>query len=259
MKFFILVFLFSLSAFSQGVDDPFKVKPDNAFTQEDLKLRKEVLLQDNELIEDLDKVVGVKNSDHFTKWDKTRLSISIQTAADITKIAALSSFDFKFQKKIEHYSSLWWHVLAKKTIANFDQVTENPTLDASAPSGSDRSSLNQRPETTQQDILQIGGGIGYRFKFLFPWREVKNVFEEIHFTFNYTTNLDAFSGNDYAGYGIITEYEIYKRTSKKFFYGGKLTYNISDVTRKVPSNYDLNDGRLLLSWMTLGFNMGFFF
>jgi hypothetical protein len=260
MKYIILfTLLFSLNSFAQGTDDPFRVKPDKSYSHQDVKEQKEILLLEDSILEDIDKVVGLKNTDHFTKWDNTRLSINYHTTVDITKIQTLSSFDIKFSRKMQHFTGLWWSFLAKKTFANFDAVSENPTPDAAADPSSDRFPNNARPATSKQDILQVGLGLSYRFKFILPWREVKNFFEEIHVLLSAVSHTEGFSKLDYSGYGLIVEYEIYKRSSKKFFYGGKLSYNIADVTREVPSALDLNDGRLLLSWMSLGFNMGFYF
>jgi hypothetical protein len=246
----LLIICYSVTTLAAGTDDPFFVKDDREYKAEELKAKKEVMLLEESIIEDVDKVIGVKNNDHFTKWDNTRFTLSYQTAADITKIKALNSFDIKFQKKMKSVSSLWWSLSFRKTLANFDQVSENSSLTT----GND-----VIPETTQTDINQLGFGIAYRFKFLFPWREAKNWFEEIHVIFNATSMTEAYLKNSYSGYGLITEYEVYKRSSKKLFYGAKLIYSISDVSRTVPSGEDLNKGRLLLAWLSLGFNIGFYF
>jgi hypothetical protein len=108
-------------------------------------------------------------------------------------------------------------------------------------------------------IFAGGLGVGYRFKLLMEFFPTEDVFESIDVYVNYLTLNETFINRNYQGYGLTTNYSIHKRSSSKYFYGGKFSYNVASVTRAAIGDESKSDRSFALGWLSVAFEMGFFY
>jgi hypothetical protein len=76
---------------------------------------------------------------------------------------------------------------------------------------------------------------------------------------NYNFHADSTDSESYSGFGYTAEYSLSYRSSKRFFYGGKISYNWALVDRSQVDEEDLTERSLVFGWTTVGFEFGYFF
>ena len=120
-------------------------------------------------------------------------------------------------------------------------------------------SASQRPGDSKNSVSGLGLGVGYRFKLLLDFFSTEDTFESIDVYANYIRMNDSFTEQDYAGYGLTTNYGIHKRVNTSFFYGGKFSYNLAAVKREKLGDESERNRSFALGWLSLALEMGFFF
>jgi len=105
----------------------------------------------------------------------------------------------------------------------------------------------------------MGLGAGYRFRALSSQFFTDRFFENISVFGNYMFHSDGTNQEKYKGYGYTAEYGLNYRSSKKLFYGGKLSYNWAMVERAPIDDESLSARSLVFGWLTFGFELGYYF
>lgn len=216
--------------------------------------KKEITLQDDSIIYDMNKDTGIKDKSHYTGRDNHKLSGHYFGNVALNKFTDISAFEVNYSMR---FSEIWVESFLGRTATTFKVISENKTPNINALSTSEARYI--RPDASRETLLSAGIGIGYRFKMIYQFIETNDVFETIS-AFGTRHILDeSFRGTNYNGYGFRADYGIHKRATTSFFYGGKLSYNFGAVKRRLADGESRREGTLSLSWVALGFEAGYYF
>lgn len=256
MKYLILILLFSQTALAI---DPLKLSEDelNPNTQDVLIKQPEKYLRDESMIYDLDTDLGIKDQRTYTGTDSNRVALAGHISSDYEHFNDLIGFEFNYMHRTSRYNRIWWGMQFFQHKTLFDAITQNqPAEDGDNPN--DESQF-QRPNDVKTNLFAGGLGVGYRFKLMMDFFQTEDVFENIEVFVNYLTMDETYIDQKYQGFGLTTNYSIHKRSSTKYFYGGKLSYNIATVTREAIGTESKQDRSFALGWLSLALELGFFF
>lgn len=230
-----------------------EVNPD---TEEVLIKKPEKYLRDESMIYDLNTDLGIKDQRRYTGADDNKIGIAGHISGDYEHFNDILGFEFNFMHRTRTYSRLWYGVQLFQHNTYFDSITQNHNGASSNPNAEVNT---RRPNNTKASVFAGGPGIGYRFKLLQEFFETEDVFETVDVYVNYLTFDDKYIKQKYQGYGLTTNYGIHKRSSTRYFYGGKLSYNIASVTRDAIGTESKSDRSFALGWLSIGVEIGFFF
>ncbi len=256
MKYFLLFLIFSQSALATA---PLELSEEelNPETQEVLIKRPEQYLRHESMIYDFNNDLGIKDQRKYTGTDRNKFAVAGHLSSDYEHLTNILGAEVNYMRRTERYNQIWYGFQLFQHNTFFDAITQNKTASSGANANSD--SQFQRPNNTKNKIFAGGLGVGYRFKLLLEFFPTEDVFETIDVYANYLTLNETFINRNYQGYGLTTNYSIHKRSSSKYFYGGKFSYNVASVTRAAIGNESKSDRSFALGWLSVAFEMGFFY
>lgn len=263
-KFYKITFLFLFAFFnvSAFADDFIKSKtylerstPRN-LPLEEIITQPELHLENESIIQDADTDLGVYTDAYYTGKDSNRLSFAFHFTHDYQNISKLSSFEAQMLFEFDHYRESWWGFILKSTAANYSAVAEEVT---GSQSGNPDANSNTIRLDNKQTINSIGPGIGYRFKFLSAWNSSERLYEKVVAFLTYNFHRDSTDDRQYTGLGYTADYGLHYRSSDRFFYGGKISYNYVALVREAISNEDKPDRSLVMGWTSLAFEIGYYY
>jgi hypothetical protein len=257
MKYLFLILLIPHLSFAAGEYLNLTEEELNPEAEEVLIKKPEKYLRHESMIYDFNTDLGIKDQRRYTGNDSNRISIAGHVSSDYAHINNLLGADVAFMHRSTRYNQIWYGVQFFQNQTYFDAITQNHPANATADANSD--SNYQRPGGIKTNVMAGGPGVGYRFKLILDFFQTEDMFETIDVFANYVQMSDAFMKKDYQGYGLTTNYAIHKRSSTSFFYGGKFSYNIASVTRSAIGTETKSERSLAIGWLSLAFEMGFFF
>lgn len=252
MKYLIL-FILPLQLFANTFDlTEEELNPES----EEILLKKPEKFQRHEsMIYNFNTDLGIKDQRRYTGEDRNRFSIAGHLSGDYEHFNRLLGGEITYMRRSTRYNQIWWGAQLFQHSSFFSSVTQNAT--ASSVPNSEGSF--QRGNYEKNTILGLGVGVGYRFKLLLDFFQTEDVFENLEVYLNSIQMDESFINKRYQGYGLTTNYGIHKRSGQNYFYGGKFSYNVSSVTRAAIGNESKSDRSLSLGWLSLAFEIGFFY
>jgi hypothetical protein len=251
--------LLSLISFPALALDPLDLSEEeiNPDSQEVLINKPEKYLRHESMIYDFNTSLGIKEQRRYTGTDRNRISLAGHISGDYEHFNDILGADFSYMRRTISYNQIWYGFQFFQHQTFFDAITSNQTP-AAGDNANDESQF-QRPGDVKNTILAGGLGAGYRFKLLLDFFQTDKMFESIDVFVNYLELDETYIKQKYRGYGLTTNYGIHKRSSTSFFYGGKFSYNIATVTREALGTESKSDRSFALGWLSLAFEMGYFF
>jgi hypothetical protein len=256
MKFIFILLLISQSLLAADVFD-LPEEEINPETEQILIKKPEKYLRNESMIYDLNTDLGIKDQRRYTGTDKNKFSVAGHISADYEHFNDILGIDFNYMRRSDRYNRIWYGFQLFQHRTFFDAITQNKEASAGDDPNSD--SQFQRPNNTKNNLLAGGLGVGYRFKLLMDFFPTEDVFETVDVFANYITLDETFIKRKYKGYGLTTNYSITKRSSTRYFYGAKFSYNVATVTRDAIGDEGKSDRSFALGWLSAAFEMGFFF
>jgi hypothetical protein len=204
---------------------------------------------ENLRIEEIDSERGVPLGTFSTADDRSRISAAFSFNSDLKDLSTISSFEGSYAFLLR---KTWIELSGSKTVARFNEITRNnPSLPAAA-------LTNIELENT--DLLSFGAGLLYRTTYIQNVFSSPHFFETVSAAITYNQFDDSLRTETYSGVGFKAEFGIHRRFSKNFHFGGKIGYHLASVQYPEDDNELTKSQRsLLLSWMGLGFDLGFYF
>lgn len=238
---FKVVFLLSFLLFSLSTWAQYKT-----FTQEDLRDLESI--EEGTNLQKRDSATGIFLQDYSTTSDQSRISFLYHINSDAESAFELTTMEFIYAKKFEF---AWLEVFASRTSARFSEITEMNTN-----IGTDF--LDQREST--DSLFSFGAGIMYRSQFMKSLLDTDKVFESTSFSLAYHSFTEEFRAESYKGPGIKADFGIHRRASRGMHYGIKMSYNLAEVKKAAEFDTDTSSDRsLLLTWLSIGFDLSFYF
>lgn len=256
----LIIFILCLQAKAQAPNSElYRQSNPDKMSATDIKGKSEGLSFDAEVLKDFNSSLGVNSDAFFTLRDRNRISLGYHISSNYNDFSEFSAFEFTFFQNLRNWQGSWWGIMFKKGSADFKAVSQNATEDVSKPGTAEAHPDNQRPDEAQQDLTILGIGMAHRFKFILDFIDNKRLYEQVNWFITYNRDNDGFTNNSYSGPGLVADYEIFKRSSQRMYYGWKLSYHLASVGRSVEDGERNREGRLTLSWVSMGFNIGYYY
>ena len=207
---------------------------------------KEVFLYNESL---LDEEKGGYSETFYTGTDRNRFSLGYHFSVNYQDFSELSSLEILFSRELKTFTETWISLLLKRTVGKYEALAEEI----------ESSNNTVIRNGTDQSFTTVGFGVGYRFKALARSLESSRFFETVDAYLTYNSHIDGADSEQYQGFGLQTDYGLHYRSAESFFYGGKLSYNISSLARSAKDDEKLDDRSLVFGWLSLGFEMGYYY
>jgi hypothetical protein len=258
MKIIILITLFILQSCGLGKltkaerDEKLLLQqiPLENITTDQLNSYPDLYLSDDSILQSTDYSTGMVQDSYYTGSDSTRVSLSLNFSQDYEDPDKVRVLDFQYLSRIDNsYLKYWWGLQFKSATAKYSAIADESTSDTLA---------GERGNNTQSFTI-VGLGLGHRFRALASQFFTDRFFENVNVFGNYIVHTDGTNSEQYTGYGYTAEYGLNYRSSTRLFYGGKLSYNWAIVERANQDEEPLSARSLVFGWMTLGFELGYYF
>jgi len=258
MKVIILITLFILQSCSLGGqsnaerDEELLLKqiPTNDFSTGELNSYPDVFLSEDSILQETDTSTGMVEDSYYTGNDSTRVSISLNYSQDYEDPTKVQMVDFQYLSRLDaSYRQYWWGLQFKRTTAKYSAIAEE----------SDSDNLAAERASNIHSFTIVGFGISHRFRALASQAFTDRFFENVSVYGNYMFHSDGTNDERYTGYGYTAEYGLNYRSSQRFFYGGKISYNWAMVERSAVDDESLSARSLVFGWLTFGLELGYYF
>ena len=223
-------------------------KPEDV-TAKDINNYPEIFLNEESALQEFDDNKGIFKEALYTGLDTKKVTLSINYSQDYEDPTKVQTVDAAFWKRFENeYEQMWWGLQFKRTVAKYSAIAEESVNNTDIP----------RKDKSQQ-ISMLGFGFGHRFKGLAGTLNSERFFEFISAYGNIVYHVDTAEEKKYQGYGYTAEYNLSYRYSDQTSLGTKLSYNWALVERPEDGDESLEERSLVFGWLTLGFEIGFYF
>lgn len=233
-------------------DRLFKTADPNSLKSSEIKEYEDIYLYENSLLLESSKD-GLYADDFYTGKDNNRFFMSYQFSSNYEETNAVTSLELGYQRKMKNFKDTWFTITLKRTIAEFDEISDESTSTGTNADG------NTIRFSAEQSFTTVGMGAGYRFRALSDFTKNDRFFETCFAVLNYSTHLDNATGKKYNGFGMNMDYGLHYRASNTFYYGGKLSYNIMPMVREPEDDEKRQQRSLVFGWTSLGFEIGYFY
>lgn len=181
---------------------------------------------------------GVLDTQYSTLKDSSRWTLAVHMNGDPMSPMDYMNFELIYSKKMEY---CWLDFFASSSSGTASTYTSM---------GSD----------TKESLISGGIGVSYRFRFLQNVIKSNRVFETTGASLAYYGFTENVTGQNYSGGGIKVDYGIHYRSSSKFHFGVRFTYNLGTVFRAELTPGESSSSRsLTLSWTSLAAEIGYYF
>ena len=212
----------------------------------DLNNFPEIYLKRDTIIQNRNDKTGIFTDPHYSLSDQSRFALGLGLSQDYQNPTKVQSIYAAYMNRIDDfYQELWWGFHFKRTQAHFNAISDDATTGGRG--------------TNQQSLTIMGTGVGHSFVALADLFDTNKLFEVVSVYFNYNFHLDSTDDQRYQGFGYTADYSLSYRTSKKFFWGTKFSYNWAQVERPEENNESLLARSLVFGWTTISFELGFIF
>lgn len=252
MKLVLLFFLFITNALAVTVDD---YNENEIFSPLSKREQAELQSLDQSTLKNFNDTLGIMGDDYNTQDDKNRLSFAYQFSHDYEDFMKVQTVELQYMRELEGLTNTWLAFQFRRTSAKFSAISDGQASLSSDPNA--EGNINRQDQT--QSLMLVGMGLGYRFKVFTQAFNSDRFFEMVTAYFNYATNEDETLGANYKGFGYTADYGIHYRSGPSFFYGGKFTYTISEVKRAAIGNESRDERVLNFGFLSLGFELGYFY
>lgn len=252
MKYLIL-FILPLQLFANTFDlTEEELNPES----EEILLKKPEKYQRHEsMVYNFNTDLGIKDQRRYTGEDRNRFSLAGHISSDYEHPNRLFGGEVTYMRRTTRYNQIWWGAQFFQHSTYFSSITQN--VSSSGVLNSEGSF--KRGNYEKNMVRGLGLGVSYRFKLLLDFFPTEDVFENIDVFFNSIQLDESFIDKRYQGYGLSTNYGIHKRSGQSYFYGGKFSYNVANVTRAAIGSESKSDRSLSLGWLSFAFELGFFY
>lgn len=248
LRIILVLFLFSTAHAQVEIErERLYQTPDPAsLTPGQIQGNKEVFLYNESLIVE-DK--GGYTEASYTGTDNNRFGLGFHLSSNYQDFAEITSLEIMFARQLQSYSEFWINFLFKQTQGTYEAFAEEIESE----------NATTTRKGSDQSFTTLGVGGGYRFKALSKAFGFNRLFETVDAYITYNSHLDGATDTRYQGFGLQSDYGLHYRGGESIVYGAKLSYNIVAVERANEGDEDLIDRSLVFGWLSLGFELGYYY
>lgn len=191
---------------------------------------------------------GLFLEDYNTDTDRNRTSFLYHLNNDFTDLTGIQTLEFLYAYRFSHG---WIEFFALRTSGRFEEITDNNPGDGG-------SSLDLRE--TDESILAFGASLSYRSTWIQDLVNSNKMFTTTAAGIGYYNLTENFRVKSYGGPGLKADFGLHRRSSRSIHYGVKMSYHLANVKRSAEFEGETSSQRsLVLSWLTFGFDLSFYF
>lgn len=232
MKFQILLFLLFLTSISFAQNEKVTDAELEAMIEDPPKAQSQ--------IRDIDS--GIMVDRHNVLNDQNRISLLYHGNTNLYEFAKISGLEFNYGS---HFRDYWLEFFYLRTQAEFNNIVHT----VGGTTGESDDSLNT-----------FGVGISMRGAWIQELVNSESIYTHSAANFGYYTLNQSSSNTSYSGPGFKADFGIHVRSSKTMHYGLRTTYHLAHVKREALfANESSSSRSLLLTWMTIGIDLSFYF
>ncbi len=247
-----LILYFALSLLSISL---WPCMAENIFSDEDLSASFEKsdkqelsLLKSNTILKQRDPQTGIFSEDYYTEQDQHRFSLLIHANQDPKGLTDILAFEAIYAHRLK---AVWLEFFIQQTKARFGEIAQPTTALGTDP---------VKQQASQDTINMIGGGIMHRSSWVQNLIDSDKVFTSTSANFSYSSLSDELLQKEFKGAGLKADFGLHRRSSRTMHYGIKMSYHLAKLKRPQEFETETSSQRtLLLTWLTFGFDLSFYF
>jgi len=191
---------------------------------------------------------GLFLDDYNTYKDQNRVSFLYHLNNDLTALTNLQTLEFNWAHR---FDLAWLEFFFLRTQAKFEELTENNPKE-----GGTSSDLLQSDDI----VIAAGASLSYRGNWIGELLQSDKVFSTTSAGIGWYRFTESLRGSTYSGPGLKTDFGIHRRSSRSLHYGMKMSYHLSHTKRAAEFEGESSSARAqVLSWLSLGFDLTFYF
>ncbi len=191
---------------------------------------------------------GIYLSEYSTFKDKNRISFLYHLNNDFTALTNLQTIEMNWARR---FDLAWVEFFFFRTQAMFEELTENNSSEG--PLSSD---LLQSDDT----VLAGGASLSFRGNWIGEFLDSDKVFTSTSAGIGWYRFTENFRNRIYSGPGLKCDFGIHRRSSQTIHYGVKMSYHLSHTKRAAEFEGEGSSARSqVLSWLSMGFDLSFYF
>jgi hypothetical protein len=205
-------------------------------------------LKSGSVLQKRDFDTGLFLDDYNTYKDLNRVSFLYHLNNDLTALTNLQTVEFNWAHR---FDLAWVEFFFFRTQAKFEELTENNPNE-----GGITADLLQSDDS----VLAGGASISYRGNWVGELFQSDKVFSTISAGLGWYRFSESLRGLTYSGPGLKCDFGVHRRSSRSIHYGMKMSYHLSHTKRAAEFEGESSSARSqVLSWLSLGFDLSFYF
>lgn len=218
----------------------------STFTENDLEEIDN--LREGAILKKRDVETGLFMKDYNTESDQNRLSFLYHGNTDFKHLTDIQTLEAIYAHR---FNEMWFELFGFRTAGKFKSLTANNPNE-----GSSSEDLLNSSDT----VTAFGASIALRDSWIGHLLNTEKIFTTTSAGIGWYSFQEKFRQKTYSGPGLKADFGIHRRASRTMHYGLKMSYHLASV-RRAPA-YDKEPGSArgqTLTWLTLGFDVSFYF
>ena len=175
----------------------------------------------------------------YAEEKKHRLNLLAHVNQDFRVIGNIIALEAIYAYPLK---SSWLEFFLQEVQGNFSEMAH-----AITPLGTN----DQEQAESKNTLFVFGGGFMDEGTWVQDLFDDKNLFTSASANLGFYILDDELTGKQFTGPGIKIDFGLYRRRQVKMHYGLKVNYHLAKVTN--------SSSKMLLSWLSFGFDLGFYF
>ena len=243
--FLILIFLIIAANVKAQSVAPSDEELTETFTEEDIKELDAI--KSGTVLKKRDAKTGFFLRDYNTENDGNRFSLLGHINKDFETIGDVMAGEVIYAKR---FDLAWIEVFGLMTKATLGEIAKN-----NPSTGSNTLDFRNSADT----VRAFGAGVSYRNRWIQSIFNSDKVFSTTAASLGWYMLNNNERSEDYAGPGMKADFGIHRRGSRTTHYGFKMSYHLAHVKKEKEFDTESSTARsLLLTWLTFGFDLSFY-
>lgn len=216
------------------------------FTQNDVEIKDD--LRKGSILRKRNAETGLFIKDYNTQSDKSRLSLLYHVNSDLKHLSGLQTLEAIYAYR---FNEIWLELFGLKTFGKFNELTTTNPNETTA-----STELLNSGDT----VMALGASIALRDNWISHLVNSDKIFTTTAAGIGWYSFTENLKGKTYSGPGLKADFGIHRRATRTMHYGVKLSYNLASVKRPADFENESSSKRAqTLTWLTLGFDISFYF
>ena len=192
--------------------------------------------------------LDLKSESEFNPSHTSKFSFLYGVNPNLYKLTDISDFTFSYSNQQKDY---WFDSNLSVTRGIFKKISTN--------SYSATGVLNNDINDSSRNLITFGAGVARKTTYIRDLLSWDSWYEMSGANLTYNMFKESVSSKNFTGFGILTKFGLYHKSSDYFSYGTQFLYRLAVVKRAADYNTETSSPRsLTLSHLSLGIDLSFF-